>query len=184
MSAIWAWIRNPKNLAVLVAIAGGLGFVLKLKTDSPSTTTQPHTTVQPTVNINPHIHIENNPSNTGAISTRQGNASPPIVTGRIKDDQPKQKPNFVAQHFPVRRSAGAGIPVVMIPGFSVTVASIVGFEGRFVVQLVSDYWGGGKRSFSVGERPVDITIEGRTYQLSVEAADAQIAEVVLARAKP
>lgn len=185
MPVIWTWLRNPKNLAVLTALGSAIGYTISIIT-KPATPIPPQiTSPQPAVVVSPQIHIENNPSNTANVSPQIQAGSAQIFSREASNPpQARSHPMPVPIRLPVRRHAGAGIPVDIIPGFSITVASIMGFDGRFKVELESELWGGQRRTFPVGARPVDITIKGRTYQLSVEATDGQLAEVLLAQARP
>lgn len=184
MSVIWNWLRNRKNLAVLVALGTAIGFLINF-VNTPSSTAPTVASIQPSIVLNPQIHIQNNPANI--INATNSLAEPEVdkaqsSTSVTSNSQDYKKQIPVAVNLPVRRYAGAGIPVEIVPGFSVTVTSISGFEGRFKVELASDLWDGQSHTFPVGAHPVDITIEGRTYQLSVDATDGQLAEISLNQA--
>ena len=180
MLFIWNWLRNPKNLAVLTAIGSVVGYLISLAAKSEDPTSSP--VPQPAIVVSPQIHIENNPSNVVRIEPRTQSGD--VQASTQEAPQPHARTSSPAVRFPVRRNAGAGISVEIIPGFSVTIVGIFGVDDRLRVDLMSELWEGNKREFPVGAHPIDITVKGRTYQLSVESADTHSALIVLDRARP
>lgn len=182
--AVWKWIRSPKNLAVLVAVGGAVGFLVNFVFMHGQR--QPSFVSQQPVVVSPQINIQNNPANVINILPQYQTVKPQSSSSSATETPRSQSPTASASaivHVPVRRNVGLGVPVDIIPGFSVTVDSIIGFAGRFDVELKSEIWGGEKRSFTVGAPPIDVTVKGRTYQLSVEDTDSHSALVVLGQTK-
>jgi hypothetical protein len=160
---MWNWLRNPKNLAVLTAVASAIGFVwtqLAPAKDVPTPTPTPSP-----ININ----IDAKQINTQTMSPPPAAVPPSAASIPSPKLSKKVLPAPHQQRLPVLRQLANGIPNEILPGFWLTLEGYEGTPNNMTVHFVSPSWGNRDLSFKVGGAPFDFSHNGNTYQLLIKS---------------
>lgn len=160
---MWNWLRNPKNLAVLTAVASAIAFVwTKLPPASEVPPTAPSPAPTP-ININ----IDAKQTTTQTMSPPAVTRPAPVVTAPPAREVASSAAPL--QKFPVRRQLATGVSNEVLPGFWLTLEGYEGTPNNMTVHLASPSWGNRDLSFKVGGPSFDFSHKESTYQLTVES---------------
>jgi hypothetical protein len=155
---MWSWLRNPKNLAAVTAVAGGVGFVWTQFSPKEGAVA-----IHSPININ--IEAKQT-SEQAVISPNSSSVAKPVALTTT----PEKVATLVAEpHFPMHRRLANGVPVEILDGFWLSLAGYEGIDDDITAYLLSPMWGSRPLPFKVGSPPFDFTYKGSTYQLKVES---------------
>lgn len=161
---MWNWLRSPKNLAVITALASAIGFAWTKLTHEKDVPAPPPTSLPSPININ----IDAKQTNAQSVSPTAVTLPVPEVSTQSLGTE-KVPSSSPIQRLPVRRQLANGVPNEVLPGFWLTLEGYEGTPNNLTAHLVSPSWGNRDLSFKIGGAPFDFSHGGNTYQLVIEA---------------